>query len=310
MIAINNMNSAMEYQDFINYLIDQDRSPITVRGYVSDIQLFMRWFNKKNEVSFELQNWAPADLRNYRQFLIDSGAKPPTINRKLAALVAYGHWAVQSERIDRNPALHIRSMERAPLSPKWLDKSQRAALVRAIDNDLRISRQRYPRLWVMRLRDAAMVITLLNTGLRVGELCSLRTSDVHLSERKGTIIVRAGKGQKYRIVPLNGSTRQLIGDWLSVRPETNAVSLFVGQRNSPVGTHSIQRAVERYATAAGLENVTPHTLRHSFAKALIDEGVTLDKVAALLGHSNLNTTRIYTTPSEQDLEDAISRMKN
>lgn len=81
--------------------------------------------------------------------------------------------------------------------------------------------------------------------------------------------------------------------------------LFLGQRNEGVQSKTIQRAVQRFAKKAGLKNVTPHTLRHTFAKSLIDAGVSLEKVAILLGHSNLNTTRIYTTPGKEDLEDAV-----
>jgi site-specific recombinase XerD len=86
----------------------------------------------------------------------------------LAALVSFGSWAVQSGAIEINPALHIRSVASAPLSPKWLDKREKSALLRAMEKDLALARKRYPRLWVLRLRDAVMVTTLLNTGLRVG----------------------------------------------------------------------------------------------------------------------------------------------
>ena len=78
--------------------------------------------------------------------------------------------------------------------------------------------------------------------------------------------------------------------------------------NEGVQSKTIQRAVTRFAKKAGIQNVTPHTLRHSFAKALIDAGVSLEKVATLLGHSNLNTTRIYTTPGEEDLVDAVDQL--
>ncbi len=86
--------------------------------------------------------------------------------------------------------------------------------------------------------------------------------------------------------------------------------LFLGQRNEGVQSKTIQRAVQRFAKKAELKNVTPHTLRHSFAKSLIDAGVSLEKVATLMGHSNLNTTRIYTTPGVQDLEEAIKELDN
>ena len=174
-----------------------------------------------------------------------------------------------------------------------------------MERDLQVARKRYPRLWVLRLRDATMATVLLNTGLRVGELCTLRLLDVQMSERKGKVIVRSGKGGKQRVVPLNGQARRMLRQWLLHRPSVETDALFVGQRSGAVSARSVQRAVGRLAQLAGLEAVTPHILRHTFAKSLINQGVSIEKVAALLGHSDLNTTRIYITPGERDLEEAV-----
>jgi integrase/recombinase XerC len=165
--------------------------------------------------------------------------------------------------------------------------------------------RRYPRLRLMFLRDAAIVKLILFAGLRVGEIIHLRLSDIVLDERKGSVIVREGKGTKRREIPLNAKARKAFLDYLRMRPEVERYELFLGQRNEGVQSKTVQRAVQRFANRAELKNVTPHTLRHSFAKALIDAGVSLEKVAILLGHSNLNTTRIYTTPGEEDLENAV-----
>ena len=89
-----------------------------------------------------------------------------------------------------------------------------------------------------------------------------------------------------------------------------ATILFLGQRNEGIKSKTVQRSVSRFTDPIGLRGATPHTLRHTFAKSLIDSGVSLEKVATLLGHSNLNTTRIYTTPGMQDLEDALAELEN
>ena len=248
-------------------------------------------------------------MRTHRQMMLDANAKPQTINRRLAALAVYGQWACQAGEISRNPVQNVRSIARSgqPV-PKWLDKRQRAALVRTVEKDVQAARHRFPRLWVLRLRDATIVLVLLNTGLRVGELCALRLSDIHLSERKGFVVVRAGKGLKQRTVPLNPQARQALSAWLESRPEIATDALFIGQRDRPITSAAAQRAVARAAQIAGLPSVTPHVLRHSFAKALIDEGVTMEKVATLLGHSSLNTTRIYTTPGDEELGEAVERL--
>lgn len=295
---------------FATYLQTQDRSPITIRGYLGDMALYARWFTERHGRPFDLQEFSTADIQAYRQYMLESGARTQTINRRLAALAACGHWAVQAGLLSSNPAQNVRSIAaNRSLAPRWLDKRQRLALIRAVEKDVQMAKQRYPRLWVLRRRDAAMVLVLLHTGLRVGELCALQLADLHLSERKGHLVVRAGKGLKQRSVPLNASAREALQNWLGVRPDVGIDAIFTGQRNDPVDSRSVQRAVTRFAEAAGLKDVTPHTLRHSFAKGLIDEGVSLEKVATLLGHSSLNTTRIYTVPREEELGEAVRKLE-
>jgi integrase/recombinase XerC len=136
----------------------------------------------------------------------------------------------------------------------------------------------------------------------------LTLDDVEISPRKGQVTVN-GKGFKQRTIPLNKASREILRQWLQVRPDSGDRALFINQRGAPAKLRSAQRAVKRIAEQAGLEDVTPHTLRHTFAKSLIDEGVTLEKVAKLLGHSSLDTTRIYVTPSEKDLEEAVESLE-
>lgn len=115
---------------------------------------------------------------------------------------------------------------------------------------------------------------------------------------------------KRRVIPLNIRARKAILDYIRVRPGVESEYLFLGQQNEAIKSKTVQRSVSRFTALIGLKDVTPHTLRHTFAKSLVDSGVNLDKVATLLGHTNLNTTRIYTTPGMQDLEDAINELEN
>lgn len=285
---------------FSEYLVSLDRSPATVRGYITDLTVFARWLER------DLSTLEPVDVREYRSVLLKKGAAAQTVNRKLAAIAAFGNWAVLNSVLASNPALNVRSVETVALAPKWLDKKERNALLQAIRDDLQKSRIRYPRLWVLRLRDAVVVTLLLHTGLRVSEVANLRVCDIFLSERKAVLTVRAGKGGKQRQVPINSEARRLLDEWFSVRPDSGSEMLFIGQRGEPMQTRSVQIAVARFAEQAGLRGVTPHVCRHTFAKSLLDNGVTLEKVAALLGHESLDTTRIYVTPGEKDLQDAVA----
>src|SRR3712207_4903283 len=113
-------------------------------------------------------------------------------------------------------------------------------------------------------RDLAIIQTLRHTGIRVGELCALRLDDIDISERKGTLTVRRGKGAKFRTIPLNADVRHALGDYLAVRPRVSDDHLFISQRGAGVREQAVENLVRKYARQAGLEDVTPHTLRHSF----------------------------------------------
>ncbi len=306
------MADELHLDEFQAYLLAEDRSPVTIAGYVGDVRLFDQWFEKQYKEPLIPKALTNEAVRGYKQYLLDQSAKPKTVNRRIAALAAYAHWLDQAGYVknSRNPVQGVKAVKETELAPKWLDKKQRAALLRAVDKEVEDATRRYPRLRLMVIRDAAIVRLILFTGLRVGEIVQLRLSDVTLDDRKGSVVVREGKGTKRREIPLNSRIRKALLDYLRVRPDVEGEDLFLGQRDEGIQSKTVQRAVLRFAGEAGIENVTPHVLRHSFAKSLIDSGVTLEKVATLLGHSNLNTTRIYTTPGERDLEEAVKTLED
>lgn len=164
--------------------------------------------------------------------------------------------------------------------------------------------------WISHQRDGSLILFLLHTGLRISEALSLKLSDIELSERKGLVRVRQTKGITSRVVPLNATARKALQDWLAVRPETGIFlwTQVEKEPGSPLTSRTVQRILKRIGTAANLPHLTPHVLRHTFAKNLVDQGVGLEKVATLMGHANLNTTRIYTTPSQKGLENAVEKM--
>lgn len=304
------MTNTLHLDEFQAYLLAEDRSLVTITGYLGDVRLFAKWHEEYLGEALTPDALTNEAVRGYKQHLLDQAAKPKTINRRLAALATYAHFLEQIGYVTnaRNPVQGVKAVKETVLAPKWLEKKQRSALLRAVDKEVEIAMRRYPRLRLMYLRDAAIVKLILFTGLRVGEIIHLRLSDVVLDDRKGSVVVREGKGTKRREIPLNAKARKSLLDYLQMRPDVESNMLFLGQRNEGVQSKTIQRAVQRYAKKAGLKNATPHILRHSFAKALIDAGVSLEKVATLLGHSNLNTTRIYTTPSLEELNDAIEKL--
>jgi integrase/recombinase XerC len=152
----------------------------------------------------------------------------------------------------------------------------------------------------------AIVQMMLGAGLRISEVAALRVEDAEINDRSGWVRVRLGKGMKARSIPLSLRVRKALEAYLKKRPDEDETDLFLGQRG-PLSEWGIHAVVKKYAYQARLEGVTAHNLRHTFAKNLVDTGTPLDQVAILLGHESLDTTRVYTQPSERDLERAVRR---
>ena len=295
------MTSLITFED---WLTSQDRSDKTIRGYQADLKQLAAWFQQVNGCPLQPEKLTPADIREYKNWLLDHHAKPATINRRMAAIRAYSNWAVDAGLIPTNPAVRIKLVSQVESAPQWLDKSQQYALVRTAEEALTNARTEPARRQAR--RDKAILLTFLYSGLRVGELIALTLADVQLSARKGKLIVRQGKGETRREVPLNATAREALAEWLAERPD-GTQRVFTGSRGDGMTASGVHRRLAELGRIAKVE-VHAHTLRHTFSKNLIDAGVSLEKVASLLGHSSLNTTRIYTTPGERDLEAAVERL--
>lgn len=273
-------------------LLEDDRSERTVRAYVDDLSAFATWYYQTNGEPLTGENLTSTDLREYRGYLQHPARdgytrySQATINRKLAALRSFAAWC-------KLPVV-VRGVTEQPAAPRWLDRREVARITRYLELTINGARTKAGKRLATRNRSA--VILMSNTGLRVSELCNLNLSDLEISERKGQILV-IGKGDKTRTIPLNLTARWAIRSWLDLRGDDPG-SLFDLQ------PRQVQRSLETVSRAANVE-CTPHTLRHTFAHDLICAGVSIERVAALLGHTNLETTRLYIIPGQQDLQQAV-----
>ena len=185
----------------------------------------------------------------------------------------------------------VRVKEQKDVAPRWLSRKELLALLRAVRQG-------------ENPRDLVTIQMMLGAGLRISEAAALKVSDVELNDRSGWVYVRTGKGMKSRSIPLSVHVRKALQSYLKIRPDEDEEDLFLGQRG-PLSEWGIHAIVKKYAYQARLEDVTAHTLRHSFAKNLVDAGTPLDQVAMLLGHDSLDTTTICTQPSKRDLERTV-----
>jgi site-specific recombinase XerD len=281
---------------FIEHLMNT-KSPATVSGYSKDMQAFERWFLEANGRELTPELLTQTDVREYRQHMVDTKLAPQTINRRLSALEAYagfhGHKIETRRARTARPEIH------------WLDKGQQAALWREIERDRNAART--PAATIQAVRNAAVVGLLLGTGLRISELCALDLDDIQVNSRSGSVKVRHGKGDKSRTVPLNADVRKALQAWLTIRPPAAGPWLFVGQRGERLKQTGVSGMIAEYARVAKVA-ATAHALRHTFAKNLINMGVGIEQVAMLMGHDSLETTRLYTLPSQADLAKAVERL--
>ncbi len=283
-------------EHFFQNLSLQGAAGLSIRNYRSDLAHFVRWFEGSTAEPFSPAAITPTDIRDYRSHLLNVERRAPaTIQRRLTALRKFCQWALAQQQIPEDPTRGVKGVASAPRAPRWLEKKDVDKLLRAGER-------------TGNKRDLAILATLRHTGLRVSELCALRVDSLQLAERRGQLQVW-GKGQKHRVVPLNLDVRKALEAYLEIRPKLDSPYLFIGQRGNGLTAKGVADIVHKYAYHAGLQDVSPHTLRHSFGKHSLDAGVDLVTVSTLLGHQRLETTAIYTTPSQRDLERVVQKLE-
>ncbi len=300
----------MNLDAFAAHLHERDLAPATVRSYCQELERFAVWFEQTNGQPLTPTALTGRDVRDYREHgQAVARSKPGTINRRLAAIRAYGAWLVESRQIASNPAQHVKLIDEQSLAPKSLDRRQIAALEREVARSLNAAATDSAKF--LRTRNRAIIMLLVNSGLRVAELCALEVPDVVVNERSGSVTVRRGKGNKARTVPLNVEARRPLTAWFSLIEETMQENdpLFCDHQGMPLQPRGVQHMLKEYGRRAAIE-VTPHVLRHTFAKSLADAGVRAEEIAALLGHSKLETTRRYTQPTGRDLAAAVEKLED
>lgn len=293
-------------REYLEHLRGQDQSENTVRAYVADLRGFSFWFEQTNGQPMSPDQVTAADVANYKDFLLTTKKrKPRTMNRKLVSLSVFFTWAIARELAKIDPTVGIEKAKEEELTPHWLERTEQDDLVQELE--AAVTEARTDAAFREARRDRAMLYLMLNAGLRVSEVSDARLDDLALEDGSGSIAVR-GKEDKVRIVPLNTSARRALEAWLEVRSEIDDDHAFLGKRRTYLRPDGIFKRVRHYAQMAGIEDISPHTLRHTCGKNLVDQGVSLDRVAAILGHEDLNTTKIYTLSSQSDLAGEVEKI--
>lgn len=271
---------------------ERDYSANTVRAYATDLAKFADFMENRGR---RLQDAGVHDVRGFLATQQVRGRARATLARRTASIRSFYNWLVRDGVLDTNPVRALRTPRREKKLPKFLT-------VRDVE---RLLEQPDTAEW-SGLRDLAMLETLYGGGLRVGELVGLNHDDLHLTA--GLVRVR-GKGKKERVVPVGRCAVDALGRYLQAvdlenLPNRDPKAVFVNARDGGrLTSRSVRRIVTDYLVRAGLDpELSPHSLRHSFATHMLSNGADLRAVQELLGHENLSTTQVYTHLSHEHLK--------
>ncbi len=276
-------------EDFLSHLRDEkDASVHTLRNYRIDLASFSAYFQAARGGSFEPGSITSVELRAYLSSLYEKNAKT-SIARRFAALRSFYKFLFRKGLVEADVAERVPLPRTEKRLPRHLSLEETERLLAAPESASALG-----------LRNRAILELLYSTGLRVAELAALDVDDVTgIPETEGGTLRVVGKGRKERIVVCGATARRAVAAYLARReefgPEEDESALFLNSRGGRLTVRSIERMVEVQARAAGLPgDVTPHTLRHSFATHLLANGADLRVIQELLGHSSLSTTQKYT----------------
>lgn len=314
--------------DSLSSLVDQwltdlkekDRAANTVRLYKTAVLSFIQWYQLAEHRAITLADLTPIALIGYRNEIQHNQNKASsTVNAHIASLRTWCTWLYYQAHLTHNPAARL----------KFVDNQTQSSRTGLKDNEINAllreaQRTRYPQ------RDYAILQMLLQTGMRIGECATLNYQDVLLGERSGSVTIRGGKGNKARIVPLNGSARKALIDYAASLRKTDATvaallavwparqiaptPLWTSQKAGRLSISAIQRMIDNVVRACATRGLVPdttsaHVLRHTFARHYLEENVgDVMGLATLLGHDSLDTTRIYSQPTAEQLADRVDQL--
>ena len=311
-------SARLRYLDYLAAV--RNASRYTIRNYGQEIQEALNYWRQQGVTA-----WSDLDrtaLRGYVAWLAAAGYARESIARRVSELRAFGIFLVRDDIVDRNPFAALEAPRLPQRLPRILDVDEAAALMDAPPEDVAAG-----------LRDRAILEVLYGAGLRVSELATLELGDYDAQAK--TVRV-TGKGEKERVALLGDPAVAALAVYLeqgrpvlaagkgqfghgshgigasnastpttSRRAWADRNALFLNARGSRLGVRSVQRILEHYAKSIGITSeVTPHTLRHTFATHLMDGGADLRVVQELLGHVKVDTTQRYTHVSQGHLSDA------
>ncbi|MEA3322559.1 MAG: site-specific tyrosine recombinase XerD [Bacillota bacterium] len=287
-----------QLKDFIHFLVvEKGLASNTVVSYERDLKSYLLYLNKVEEIS-SLDAVTRSTIIQFLKFLTENGKSSKTIARHIASIRSFHQFLLREKVTTQDPTVHIDRPKQEQKLPQVMSLEEVQALLDSPDTTK-----------VFGIRDKAMLELLYATGMRVSELISLNLSDVHLTMGFVRCI---GKGNKERIIPLGSMAQNAITNYIEesrsqLLKKKTTDALFVNLYGNRLTRQGFWKILKKLTKEAGIEKeLTPHTLRHSFATHLLENGADLRAVQEMLGHADISTTQIYTHVTKTRMKDVYS----
>ena len=286
-------NLSEQVEDYLRYSqVERGLSNNTITAYRQDLTSFISFLQKENLTSWPTQ---AVDIDAFLAEQRDQKKATSSISRLITSLRKFYQWLVRQNIQKLNPMLEIDSPKKRRTLPVALTVNEVNNLLEQPDTKKKLG-----------LRDRALLETLYATGIRVSELINLKFTDLH-EELK--LVKIFGKGSKERLIPISevalswiDSYKEKVRDPLILKIGKNTDFIFINSRGGSLTRQAVWQIIKHYCKMAGIQkNVTPHTLRHTFATHLLENGADLRVVQEILGHSDISTTQIYTNLSQKHI---------
>ena len=282
------------FQDYLIMLrVERNLSPRTLEAYQRDLKHYLSFIVDKEIIS--LSNISQMHIREYIRSLNEKGLAASSIARIFSSIRSYHKFLSAENYVNENPTLILTSPKAPKKLPHVLMEEEISAIINAVVETFQYAK-----------RDKAIIEMLYSCGLRVSELCALSLNNLYLNDDMIRIM---GKGSKERLLPVGGRAKIFLNDYLihcrpGIQKDKGSSSVFLSRNGNPLTRAMINNILRKWSQVAGIsKSVSPHTLRHSFATHLLEGGADLRFVQALLGHSDISTTQIYTHLDKHHLKE-------
>ena len=283
-------------ESFLSFLhSEKNASENTISSYLRDTQHFCDWVQSRH---LSLDRVHQKDVEKYISELKRNGRSAATRSRAIASLRCFFGFLLRNGVVQQNPVQGVAAEKPAKNLPQILSGAEVELLLeQPVVTD------------VKGCRDRAMLELLYATGIRVSELIHLRLNDVILEAG----LIHCHTGEKERMIPLYPEAVRILSDYITiVRPSLLAdeeeMALFVNMNGRPMSRQGFWKLIKHYQQLAGIDkDITPHTLRHSFAAHLLENGADLKSLQEMLGHADISSTQVYTRVVQKQLKDVYNK---